>query len=180
MSVAQQQHDQFIAATRIYACYVSELAEFPINISSREMKRLQNVFEDAANLLYRHKRGPITSSNSDNATPFDSVLPNESKNSFSSTTELKSSVNLDALGRANFRAVTDVQHQCTDEMLAEIEIHTDFEETIWDAAENEIKYLVLTNTWPKFVNCGHACSQMSKDTDEETANAWVKRFWQSL
>ncbi|KAF2853122.1 hypothetical protein T440DRAFT_487597 [Plenodomus tracheiphilus IPT5] len=176
LSSAQHRHDQFIAATRIYAHFVSDFSEFPINISSKEKKRLQNVFEDAANLLYRHKRGSLASATSDNATPFDNILPTEPKNSFSSTTELQSTVNLDALGRANFRAVSSMREPYIDEVLTDIEVHEDFKETVFDAAESEIKYLVLTNTWPKFVNLGHASSQMSKNVDTERGNAWAKKI----
>ena len=31
------------------------------------------------------------------------------------------------------------------------EIPDEFDETVFDDAEKSIKYLVLTNTWPKFV-----------------------------
>lgn len=141
---------------------------------------MQDVFEDAADLLYRHKPRSVTPSNSDNATPFDNVLPNDSKNSFSSTTELKSNVNLDAMGRANLGAETHMQDGYADDIAAGIQVHKAFKDTIWDAAEREIKYLVLTNTWPKFVNLGHASSPLNKQTDEEAAKAWVKKFWNSL
>ncbi|KAH9859573.1 hypothetical protein IAQ61_011354 [Plenodomus lingam] len=176
---AQHQRDQFIAATRIFAHFVSDSAEFPINISSKEKKRLQNVFENAANLLYRHQRGSITSVTSDNATPFDDMSPSDRKNSFSSTAELQNCVNLDALGRANYRAVTRMQEPHIDELLSDLEVPEAFEESIFDAAESEIKYLVLTNTWPKFVNFGHASSQMSKDENAERGT-WVKKILCSL
>lgn len=176
---AQHQRDQFIAATRIFAHFVSDSAEFPINISSKEKKRLQNVFENAANLLYRHQRGSITSVTSDNATPFDDMSPSDRKNSFSSTAELQNCVNLDALGRANYRAVTRMQEPHIDELLSDLEVPEAFEESIFDAAESEIKYLVLTNTWPKFVNFGHASSQMSKNENAERGT-WVKKILCSL
>lgn len=179
ISIAQLRHDQFIEAARIYVYFVSAFAEFPINLSSKEMKKLQELFEDAANLLYRHKR-PINSSNFDSATPFDNVLPNEFKNSFSSTTELKSNVNPDVLSRADLRSVTRVRNSYTDNIAAGIQVHEAFKASVWDAAEREIKYLVLTNTWPKFVHFGHASSPMNKKSDEEEANAWVKKFWSSF
>ena len=183
-STAQHRRKQFIAAVHIYAHSISlEFAEFPINISSKEMKRLHLVFEDAAKLLHRGKRGSIASSTSDNATPFDSVLPDEipesaidPKASYSSTLEVKSAVNLDALGRANLRAVSRMQEDCLDEILANIDIPEAFTEMIFDPAEHEIKYLVLTNTWPKFVNFGRANSQMSTDVDEEKGKRWMRKM----
>lgn len=174
-STAEHRRKQFIAAVRIYSHFISlEFSEFPINISSKEMKRLHKVFESIASTLHRRARGSVASSQSDNVTPFDTVLPEdmsgpplETQSSCSSTTELKSNVNLDALGRANLRAVLRIQELHVDEMLADVEIPEAFTELVFDSAESEIKYLVLTNTWPKFVNVGRANSQLSLDEDEE-------------
>ncbi|KAH4231925.1 hypothetical protein HBI67_168960 [Parastagonospora nodorum] len=186
-STADHQRSQFIAAARIYAHFISlEFSEFPINISSKEMKRLYVMFEGAATLLYGNKRDSISSSGSDNATPFDNakIEVSESdvysKNSpHGSTTELTSSsnVNLDTLGRANLRAVTRMEDVHMDEVLADFEIPENFTELVFDFAEREIKYLVLTNTWPKFVNQGRANSQMSKDRAEdlEMGHRWAKK-----
>ncbi|CAO2655689.1 Nn.00g044920.m01.CDS01 [Neocucurbitaria sp. VM-36] len=181
-STAEHHRKQFIAATRIYAHFISlEFSEFPINISSKEMKRLHKVFARSASLLYRSNRGSMSSSTSDDATPFDSVLPDEvpespvdSKSPFGSTTELKS---LDALGRANLKAVSGMQELYTDELFSDIDIPDSFNEMVFDPAESEIKYLVLTNTWPKFVNIGRANSQMSRDAeDEEKGNVWIRKI----
>ena len=62
----------------------------------------------------------------------------------------------------------------SDEKFADIEIPDTFAEIIFDPAESEIKYLVLTNTWPKFVNTGRAASQTSRD--EETGNGWAQKM----
>ncbi|KAJ4371283.1 hypothetical protein N0V83_004500 [Neocucurbitaria cava] len=198
-STADHRRKQFLAATRIYAHFISlEFSEFPINISSKEMKRLHAVFERPASLLYRSTRGSIASSTrSDNATPFDSVLPSSdgddyvpdsptigvSKSPFGSTTELRSNVNLDALGRANLKAVSGVQELYTDELFADIDIPDAFTEMVFDAAESEIKYLVLTNTWPKFVNVvGRANSQLSRDREDDgdvekgRVNVWARKI----
>ncbi|KAF2025897.1 hypothetical protein EK21DRAFT_103602 [Setomelanomma holmii] len=182
-STAEHRHKQFVAAVRIYAHFISlEFSEFPINISSKEMKRLHNVFESAAVLLNRSKRGSVASAASNDATPFDNVKPDDvpdspldCQKSFNSTTELKASVNLDALGRANLRAVSCMR-ELYDDVLADIEIPEAFNEMVFDPAEREIKYLVLTNTWPKFVNVGRANSQMSRDIDEERGNLWMKKI----
>lgn len=177
-STADHRRKQFVAATRIYAHFISlEFSEFPINISSKEMKRLHQVFESAAKILY-NKRNSVSSATSANATPFDNILPDDpmdSKSSYSSITELHSSVNLDALGRANLRAVSRMQDLYTEDALADIEIPEAFTEMVFDPAEREIKYLILTNTWPKFVNVGRANSQMSKDNEEEKG-VWVKKL----
>ena len=179
-STADHRRQQFIAATHIYARFISlEFSEFPINISSREMKRLYNVFDGAAVVLYRNKRGSLSSEASDSATPFDAVQPDDVSATHShvppsptgSTFGLK---DLDALGRANLRAVSRMDGLYSDEKFADIEIPDTFAEIIFDPAESEIKYLVLTNTWPKFVNTGRAASQTSRD--EETGNGWAQKM----
>ncbi|KAF3006829.1 hypothetical protein E8E13_010615 [Curvularia kusanoi] len=179
-STSEHRRQQFIAATHIYARFISlEFSEFPINISSREMKRLYNVFDTTAVLLYRNKRGSLSSETSDTATPFDAVQPDDASAAQSnqppsptgSTFGLR---DLDALGRANLRAVSRLDALYSDERFADIEIPETFAEIIFDPAESEIKYLVLTNTWPKFVNAGRAASQMSKD--EETGNGWKQKM----
>jgi hypothetical protein len=182
-STAEHRRKQFTSAARIYAHFISlEFSEFPINISSKEMKRLHHIFARAATLLYGSKRGSISSSTSDNdATPFDNILPDDvpdspTKSVYSSTTELRSTINLDTLGRANLRAVSrmDVAHM--DQILADVDIPEEFTEIVFDFAEREIKYLVLTNTWPKFVNVGRANSQMSQRADEENGVEWKKKM----
>ena len=198
-NTAEHRRQQFVAATRIYAHFISlDFSEFPINISSKEMKRLHLIFSQTANLLYSHRRGSTTSSLSDKATPFDNVLPDDASdspinngdssarsNSRASSDELKvphspmtptSPSNLDRLGRANLKAVSNMEELHEDAMLAEVDIPNTFTEMVFDAAEKEIKYLVLTNTWPKFVNLGRANSQLTRDSDEEKGNAWMRKL----
>jgi hypothetical protein len=183
VSTAEHRRMQFTAAARIYAHFISlQFSEFPINISSKEMKRLHIVFEGAATLLYGNKRGSLSSNNSDDVTPFDNIQPGEvppspthRSSSYSSTSELRhSTINLDTLGRANLRAVSRMEEEHIDEVLADFEIPEEFTEMIFDFAEREIKYLVLTNTWPKFVNYGRANSQI--DTDEEKGDGWARKI----
>lgn len=182
-STAEHRRMQYTAAARIYAHFISlQFSEFPINISSKEMKRLHMVFESAATLLYGNQRGSISSATSDNATPFDNVQPGEvpdspgySQSSYSSTSELRhSTINLDTLGRANLRAVSRMEEVHMDEVLADFEIPEEFTEMVFDFAEREIKYLVLTNTWPKFVN--HSCANSQIDVDEEKGHGWARKI----
>lgn len=182
-STAEHRRKQFVAAARIYSQFISlDYSEFPINISSKEMKRLHHVFSRAALVLHRAKRGSATSNISDSATPFDHVLPDDVSDlppdhrSFNSESELhRTAINLDTLGRANLRAIQRMQDVYMDEVLAEIEIPDEFTEMVFDPAEKEIKYLVLTNTWPKFVNIGRTNSQMGQREDEEKGNTWVRK-----
>jgi hypothetical protein len=72
------------------------------------MKLLYHIFENPASLLYGNKRGSISSATSENATPFDSVFPDDEsdvrtycENSINSNLEVESTINLDSLGRVN-------------------------------------------------------------------------------
>ncbi|KAF2830317.1 hypothetical protein CC86DRAFT_159850 [Ophiobolus disseminans] len=179
ISVAQHRRAQFISAVHIYTQFISlDLSEFPVNLSSTEAKRLHQVFQEAAVLLHRSRQGSITSFTSDSATPFDNVPPEETRES-SINPELmpktKSAISLDALGRANLRAVSRMREQRMDNVLAEFVIPTAFDELIMDAAERAIKYLVLTNTWPKFVHAGCENRRTDRDSDVETSGGWMRQ-----
>lgn len=168
-STAQHRHSQFVAAVRIYAHFVSlEFSEFPINISSREMKNLHQIFETTATMLMRNH----SMSSSDSVTPFDCLPPDSA-----STTDLKSGINLDTLGRANLRSVSRMTELGRQDAIADIAVPEAFTETVFDAAEREIKYLVLTNTWPKFVNagCGTCEKERERSGEGQQANWWTRR-----
>jgi hypothetical protein len=167
-STQQQRHQQFIVAVCIYTSFVSlEFSEFPINIGSREMKHLNDVFSAAAAALMRRTS---MSSTSDSVTPFDCAPPDSS-----STVDLKTGINLDTLGRANLNSatprMTELGH---DEALADVDIPAAFNPEIFENAVREIKYLVLTNTWPKFVNAGYASSNVEQE--EPSNHWWIKRL----
>lgn len=177
-STALHRRKQFIAVTHIYAQFISlEFSEFPINVSSRVYVALHQIFNDAAVLLHRSKRGSIASFISDSATPFDDANtsePPESPVDYEYTPR-HSAVNLDTLGRANLRAASRMQEESQDDVLAEFEIPEVFSEMVLDTAEGEIKYLVLTNTWPKFVNMGCDGRQLGVSVDAEKGEGWFRR-----
>ncbi|KAF2130552.1 hypothetical protein P153DRAFT_384815 [Dothidotthia symphoricarpi CBS 119687] len=182
-TMTQHRRRQFLAAVRIYAHFISlEFSEFPINISSKEMKTLHSIFEKAAVVMYRTRHNSLSSEVSDSITPFDNVQPEEWPESptlpsylgeaFDSKSSPKSTVSdLDSLGRANLKAVSHIQMICEDDMFANVAVPDAFNEMVFDAAETEIKYLTLINTWPRFVNAGRAASQASIN-DEEKGNGW--------
>ncbi|KAH8642040.1 hypothetical protein IG631_04981 [Alternaria alternata] len=179
-SIADHRRKQFLAATRIYAHFISlEFSEFPINISSKEMKRLHTVFERTAKLLFGRRLSSDSSSSSD-ATPFDNVMPDDASdspiNDKSNAHISANAISLDKLGRANLKAVSRLGELYGDESVIDIDVPDAFNELVFDAAESEIKYLVLTNTWPKFVNVSRANSQLSKDEDEEKGNAFMRKL----
>ncbi|GIJ92512.1 hypothetical protein Asppvi_001790 [Aspergillus pseudoviridinutans] len=122
--------ERFNRALRIYAEFISVThAEFPINISSQDLRKLQDVFEQPARILYGDEREV------DPATPFDTFKPPASPTySNNSQKELQSSVS----------AIHDRVQYWGD-------VPESFGPNVFDDAQESIKYLVLTNTWPKFV-----------------------------
>ncbi|KAK7408365.1 hypothetical protein QQX98_009461 [Neonectria punicea] len=101
-------------ALEIYTTFISpRVADFPLNLSSQHLKRLEDIFEKAARITCGE---PLVNT----ATPFDVETPRpklENKEPYSYTGE----------------------------------IPVDFNKTVFDNAQTHIKYLVFTNTWPKFV-----------------------------
>jgi hypothetical protein len=123
--------ERFNRALRIYVDYISPRdAEFCINIACSDLKRIEAVFERAARILYGDKDAvnPIA--------PFEGFEggPEPSTPSSSGSVEKPSEVD-DIRDRVQYWG----------------EIPEEFTAAIFDDAEASIKYLVLTNTWPKFV-----------------------------
>ncbi|KAL4913899.1 hypothetical protein BDW62DRAFT_191682 [Aspergillus aurantiobrunneus] len=118
--------EAFNRALYIYAEFVSARhATFPVNISSQVLKKLENVFETPACILYGADTGE-----SNPITPFNNAAvasPTYSDFSESSVAAI--------MNRAQYMG----------------EISRGFNASVFDEAEHSIKYLVLTNTWPKFV-----------------------------
>ncbi|RYP26438.1 hypothetical protein DL768_011731 [Monosporascus sp. mg162] len=161
---ATLKYEQFIQAMRIYSHFISlECSQFPINISSRLGKELREIFDSAANML-NQREGTQSAS----ATPFDC--------SGSSTTELWKTSDLEGtLGEANLQSVMRMA-DLTGEGRPDVSIPDSFSQTVFDAAEGEIKYLVLTNTWPKFVHSGIESASKAADGDEKHLLDGIRKY----
>lgn len=131
--------ETYNCAISLYAVFVSqEHAEFPINLSSRTLRCLDTMFARPANLLFGDSSSQETVNS---ATPF-------------------------ADDRSKSVTMMDVEEIRDDGASTGVlrlhgvyywgNIPEDFSPECFDDAEREIKYLVLTNTWPKFVNAGYA------------------------
>lgn len=168
VSTAQHRRQQFTAAVSIYSHFVCPTtSEFPINISHGNMAALRSVFEEAAGVIFR-KRSIVSKYS---PTPFVEVSPDSD-----STVDLRSGINLDTLGRENLKAVANMTQTGYEDVLATFPIPEGFKEIVFDAAEKEIKYLVLTNTWPKFINDAYASSQHDPGEAKEAQNHnWLRR-----
>ncbi|KAJ4396023.1 hypothetical protein N0V93_000239 [Gnomoniopsis smithogilvyi] len=133
--------NQFIRALGIYHEFVSpQYAEFQINISFQEMAQLEATFEQAARIIYGDSKkvnSSVIPFKSGSDWPMEVITPRRSKGSEvhdspdASTRELRSS-----LKHVSYWG----------------EIPMGFNAEIFDQSERSIKYLVLTNTWPKFLS----------------------------
>jgi hypothetical protein len=127
--------EHFNHALHLYADFISNrYAEFPLNLSSQNIKKLSDIFEQPCQLVYgdEHRK-------SNSATPFDDGFsfgepPSPVSSSSGEVEKEKAAAKLEIA----------VAHYWG-------EIPEAFDATVFDDAEASIKYLVLTNTWPKFI-----------------------------
>ncbi|KAF4448484.1 hypothetical protein F53441_8124 [Fusarium austroafricanum] len=129
-------HERFNSALRIYTTFISTRdAEFQVNLSSHDLKKLESIFEASARTLYGDKRAV------DPALPFESFI-------MTSRANLNSSA---ASAHGSEDGIFTTSREVTGNALWWGDIPEHFDGSIFDDAEASIKYLVLTNTWPKFV-----------------------------
>lgn len=125
-------------ALEIYIDFISPKdAEFPLNLSSAEIKRVASIFETAARSVCGE---PTTNS----ITPFDIEIAPFNCYEASSPVELSD------------RNASRIHY--------EGEIPDIFDLTVFDTVQAHIKYLVLTNTWPRFVDDMQAKRRQSCET----------------
>ncbi|ESU08446.1 hypothetical protein FGSG_04628 [Fusarium graminearum PH-1] len=149
--------ERFNSALRIYTSFISSRdAEFQINLSSQQQRKLETVFEESARSLFGDK-GTV-----DPALPFETFQMTTTANKVKSSA---ASTNGSETGIMSTESVNDSGNQ-SDKALYWGDIPEGFDATIFDDSEGHIKYLVLTNTWPKFVK-DRRCSIDSNDTLED-------------
>ena len=176
---------QFVRAVRIYSHFISlQYSEFPVNISSRAAKELHHIFDESAHALNRRR-----STHSASATPFEDsahilARSGSSSSSFGGSTNTHNAsdhFDLEAtLGKANLTSATQMQDYDPDRISGGfgLTVPDQFCPTVLDVAENEIKYLVLTNTWPKFVAAGiETMSRIEAKQDKSDLSSRVSKLF---
>lgn len=149
-SAPQEVQDAFNHAIKIYAGFISTAdAEFPLNISSKTLKPLQAVFERPTRLIYGERE--VNSTSPFEVNPFEFEAPSSpSRDIFDQPT-------------ATYTGVIPIE----------------FSVEIFDEVQEHIKYLVLTNTWPKFVETIRRRSEDSERSDfsaavsESSFKSWI-------
>ncbi|OLN89334.1 hypothetical protein CCHL11_09016 [Colletotrichum chlorophyti] len=126
--------ERFNRALHIYTEFISPYhAEFQINIASQDLKRLEKIFGGAAKSIYGEEEKRFT----DPVVPFEDISWGPEAASAESETGVISQ-------SGSRSSLTDRGQYWGD-------IPEAFTVSVFDDAEASIKYLVLTNTWPKFV-----------------------------
>ncbi len=157
---------QFTRALRIYAEFISPRdAEFPINIAWHDLRKLQGIFERAA----RSTAAASPASSIDAATPFadgpatyhhdqQQQQPTPTRTSRDSQLAiLEPTLTPGDIALTMTPATAPAVSTTTDDTTTapyhhyEGDIPAAFDALVFDTAQASIKYLVLTNTWPKYV-----------------------------
>lgn len=151
----EMRREQFNRALKIYVDFVSSRrAVFQVNLPSRTLKALETIFETPAQDLFGVGREP------DPVTPFAAA-----SDELWQATNANESTPVASEDGCSEKSMMDVQATQTNTLQrspsstvgdgARIRysgvIPAEFDEFVFDAAEASVKYLVLTNTWPKFV-----------------------------
>lgn len=172
--------DAYTRALCIYTDFISlRDADFPINISSKDTAKLETVFEKAARILFG--RNGLA----DNVTPFGA--PGGLAQGSGMARQLRSErpvVNASSSSSSTTKDTATELRSMVKRISYWGEIPAEFDIDIFDQAEANIKYLVLTNTWPKFVqerrlSDGSLMSLVGEDEQDEAergAHAWGASF----
>jgi hypothetical protein len=137
-----QWHRAFTKALEIYAFFISPRdAQFPLNISGRQLQPLVEIFSEAARKVYGEARH-------DSAIPADfDGPPTEKKNGVEVSVQPLSDTTV------YVGAIPDA-----------------FDATVFDEVVAHIRELVFLNTWPKFVKELRRASLDTQRTEETSAS----------
>ena len=153
----------WVEAVEIYAYAVSErYAEFPVNIEGSLRKTLDQMFAAAVEVLVKFSNSGIRERDDDpysTVTPFVTAPAEFSlKNMSPITRELSngsssvpSTRDLEIRGIESSDVSINDGNPTHDDRDEQVTLPEGFGEGIFDAAEKSVKYLVVTNTWRKFV-----------------------------
>lgn len=168
---------QFNLAVHIYSSFVSlRHSDFPINISSAHLKELEILFDNAAATINGDE-------DKNSATPFNDFWSSRSEDLEKGVTQEACSDAGTLFGNTSSYDISpspEKKHysqvqafqlsDIRDTLPRDAHVPDSFGPDAFDNSERSIKELVLTNTWPKFVNAGYA-SSMQKPTFKDRLEA---------
>lgn len=184
---------QFKRALDIYTSYVSlRYSTYPINISHAHLKELDAIFGGAALMLHGHR---FDDSKVNSATPFDipasflrlwhtasrthvksedlesnshhddiSITSHHTSATDKSTDAIIQTTEFSSRDQTSLQ-LFETESTAVDSLPDYIPVPPSFNAEAFDHAEDSIKYMVLTNTWPKFVNAGYAGTIVNEKKD---------------
>ena len=147
---------QFNLAVELYATFVSmQYSSFPINLSSAHHKELEAMFDGPASMI----SGQVEDNS---AIPF-ATWDAERGYEKDTTSILSSAVSSDEYSQPSVTSNLDSFRNLSlftlgNRLPDDVVLPDSFGPGAFDNAEESIKYMVLTNTWPKFVASGYATS----------------------
>lgn len=137
--------ERFNSALSIYVEFVSAHAEFPINLCFQDLAKLESIFEEPARIIY----GDEPEMNQ--IAPFD--IP-----SFSRLPSGMSSGGSEKEVRVTASVLRDRVWYWGE--VPEEFVTCGLGANVFDDAVKAVKYLVLTNTWPRFVRSRSSASRL--------------------
>lgn len=162
----------FSQALAIYTDFVSPRdAEFPINLSSQDLRQLEEIFEKPARLLHGEARvNPVV--------PFD-LRRSETRSRQGSGSQTTCCNDVDEIQQLPAHLDLGKIDDCEPPQYTG-DIPATFSLGVFDKAQTHIKQLVLTNTWPKFVAETHRRRSVESEWSEGTkrsGSSFAARFF---
>lgn len=173
---------QFNMAVQIYSGFVSlQYSDYPVNLSSGHYKELEAMFDGTAALCNAHLPN-------DSVTPFNSYWSSDRPDDVESANNISIVSTVINKSTETFPAMIDSQQvkNATSLNMSNlgIEVPTfvgvpdSFGPNVFNNSEESIKYMVLTNTWPKFVaaRCAATAEKGTMfESVKEAVSSWVDR-----
>lgn len=179
------QRQQFKRAVDIYASYISpRYSDYPLNLSYTHLKELEAIFEGAAMVLHGYQTDESDSNSATpfddwnfklwrtrtSSTSGEDIEAHHKQDAASLTSHKTLHPNAANLSKDLMLCTTEFDHSkrqtllkayemsnmATERLPEFVPVPEAFGPDVFDHAEESIKYMVLTNTWPKFVNDGYA------------------------
>jgi hypothetical protein len=173
---------QFNSAVQIYSSFVSlQYSDYPVNLSSGHYKELEAMFDGTAALCNAHLPD-------DSVTPFNSYWSSNRLDDLESANNISIASTVINNSTETFLETVDSQQVKNPTSLnmskfgiqvpTFVEVPDAFGPNVFNNSEESIKYMVLTNTWPKFVAAGYVATARKKSmvkSAKETVSSWVDR-----
>ena len=145
----------FRVALGIYIQLIhTDTASYPINIESPIYAKLELIFGPATALVASTRRSSNTPSPMSAVTPWDSKTPNEPPDSAADEFPLHAMPTRPAsrTNESSEHILKASEIYGLDDPLANFVVPDNFDDHVFDAAFNSIKYMVWTETWQRYMS----------------------------